>query len=84
MDKKIKIRVCVGTHCYVLGNSELKDIKNQLPDDLRDKVYVEGSVCLGCEKMDSPSGHPYVEIDGRLIENASLQKIVDHLRATEE
>jgi len=83
MDKKIKIRVCVGTHCYVMGNHELKDIKDQLPDDLKDKVYVEGSVCLGCEEMTREPKHPYVEVNGTLIENASLEKIIEYLRALE-
>lgn len=80
MDKKIKVRVCVGTHCYVMGNHNLKDIKDQLPDDLKERVFVEGSVCLGCEKMTKNPQHPYVEVDGTLIENASLEKIIIRLR----
>lgn len=80
MDKKIKVRVCVGTHCYVMGNHELKDIKDQLPADLKESVFVEGSVCLGCEKMDRKPQHPYVEVDGKLIENASLEKVISYLR----
>jgi len=80
MDKKIKIRVCVGTHCYVMGNYNLKDIKDQLPEDLKGKVYVEGAVCLGCEGMTTKPMHPYVEINGELIENASLPLIIDRLR----
>jgi len=80
MDKKIIVRVCVGTHCYVMGNHNLKDIKDQLPDDLKERVFVEGSVCLGCEKMTKKPQHPYVEVDGTLIENASLEKIIIRLR----
>lgn len=83
MDYKIKVRVCVGTHCYVTGNHKFKDIKDQLPDDLKDKVFVEGSVCLGCDKMTREPKHPYVEVNGTLIENATLEKIIACLRAIE-
>lgn len=83
MDKNIKIRVCVGTHCYVMGNYDLKDIKNKLPDDLRDKVYVEGAVCLGCDVMKKKPQHPYVEINGELMAGATLQLIIDRLRSIE-
>ncbi len=83
MDKKIKIRVCVGTHCYVMGNQNLKDIKDQLPGDLREKVQVEGAVCLGCEKLTTKPKHPYIEVDGTLIENASLSSVTEYLRKLE-
>lgn len=83
MDHKIKVRVCVGTHCYVTGNHKLKDIKDQLPDDLKDIVFVEGSVCLGCDQLTRAPKHPFVEVNGTLIENASLEKIISYLRTIE-
>jgi NADH:ubiquinone oxidoreductase subunit E len=80
MEKKIKVRICVGTHCYVMGNHELKDLKDQLPADLKDKVYVEGAVCLGCDNMKEKPRPPYVEIDGQLIPKANLEKVVAQLK----
>lgn len=80
MEKKIKVKICVGTRCYVMGNHELKDIKEQLPDDLKDKVYVEGSVCLGCDISKQKPQPPYVEIDGELLPKASLERVVEKLR----
>lgn len=80
MEKKIKVRICVGTHCYVMGNHDLKDVKDQLPADLKDKVYVEGAVCLGCDSMNEKPKPPYVEVNGKLIAKASYEKIVEALR----
>lgn len=80
MEKKIKVKICVGTQCYVMGNHELKDLKNQLPADLKEKVYVEGSVCLGCDNLTERKQPPYVEINGELIGKADFESIVSRLR----
>jgi NADH:ubiquinone oxidoreductase subunit E len=80
MENKVKLKICVGTYCYVMGGHDLKEIKNQLPSDLRDKVYVEASVCLGCDKLTSDPQPPYAEIDGQLIPQASVEKIISKLR----
>ena len=79
MKKKIKIKICVGTQCYVMGNHELKDLKDQLPEDLKPKVYVEAAVCLGCDVLNTKPEPPYVEVNGKLISQATRDKIVDYL-----
>jgi len=80
MEKKIKVRICVGTYCFVMGNHDLKDLKDNLPHDLKDKVYIEGVVCLGCDKKKEAPQPPYVEVNGKLIAKANLEKIVEELR----
>lgn len=80
MENKIKIKVCVGTFCYVYGGNELKEIKDKLPDDLKDKVYVEASVCLGCDAKGIIQKPPYVEINQHLIPEASTEKIISYLK----
>ncbi len=79
MEKKIKVRICVGTQCYVMGNHELKDLKDQLPAEIREKVYVEAAVCLGCDTLGSKPLPPYVEVNGKLIAQANREKIVEYL-----
>lgn len=80
MEKKIKIRICVGTQCYVMGNHELNELKSSLPDELRDKVYVEGAVCLGCDTRKDKPQPPYVEIDGKLLDKADYERIEKTIR----
>ena len=84
MEKKLKLRICVGTQCYVMGNHELKDIKDRLPENLKDKVYVEAAVCLGCNNLKEKPLPPYVEIDGKLIPQATQEKIIEYLYALEK
>lgn len=80
MEKKIKVKICVGTRCYVMGNHELKDIKTQLAPELKDKVYVEGSVCLGCDNLKEKPLPPYVEVDGELVPQANLETVIKKIR----
>ena len=80
VDKKLNVKICVGTYCYVMGGSKLNNLKSQLPDDLKEKVYVEASVCLGCDKMTSDPKPPYAEVNGKLIEKANLDKIIAAIR----
>ena len=62
-----------------MGNHELKDLKDQLPEDLKPKVYVEAAVCLGCDVLNTKPAPPYVEVNGTLISQATRDKIVDYL-----
>lgn len=80
MENKIKIKVCVGTCCYVYGGNELKEIKEQLPPELKDRVYVEASVCLGCDAKGIIPKPPYVEVNGHLIPEANTDSIISYLK----
>jgi len=83
MEKKtenpIKIKICVGTYCYVMGGHELRELKTKLPAHLAPKVTVEASVCLGCNELGEDPKPPYAEINGTLMSEASVQKIIDVL-----
>ena len=39
--EKIKVSICTGTACFVMGSSEIMLIEEKLPEDLKDKVEVE-------------------------------------------
>ena len=48
---KIKVEICCGTACYLLGAANLMSIEDEIPAELRDKVEVEARTCLElCEK----------------------------------
>jgi len=83
--KKNTVTICTGTACFVMGGSDLLLLEEQLPDDLKDVTYVEGSTCIGaCERTEQGKHHsdraPFVKINGELIEQATAQKIIDYLR----
>ncbi len=71
----IKVKVCCGTSCYIMGSSEL------ISTDFYDltKVEVEGSTCMNLCK-ESNKRPPYVSVDGEVYSRVtpeSLKKIIE-------
>ncbi|TRX71115.1 NAD(P)H-dependent oxidoreductase subunit E [Carboxylicivirga sp. M1479] len=80
---KYKVQICCGTMCYIMGGAELHLLNESLPSSLKNKVSVEGIPCFGkCDKHEK--SHPCVLINGQVLNNASTQKIVNHLLTIEQ
>ena len=76
--KKIELKICVGTMCYVMGGAELRDTLENLPNEIKQHLDVSFSTCLGyCDKMKDP---PYVELNGRMIAGASKLSLIQVLK----
>jgi len=80
MSEKIKITICTGTTCYVLGGAQLLVIEDSLPTDIREQVTVEGAMCLEYCKESSKGNAPFVLIDGDIMSEATVAKIIEELR----
>jgi NADH:ubiquinone oxidoreductase subunit E len=83
--KKHTVNICTGTTCFVMGGSELLLLEEQLPDDLKEVTEINGSPCIGiCKHADygkAQADHaPFVQIDGEVVDQANIQKVVDYLR----
>ena len=86
--KKHKVTICTGTACFVMGGSELLLLEEQLPGDLMTITEIDGSPCSGiCNRSEyegTQADHaPFAQVDGKIIEQASAQKIIDCLRELE-
>ncbi len=77
----IKVKICSGTVCHVMGGSDLHMITEFLPDNLKNKVIVEGVPCLGF--CNEPNGlkPPFVQVNNKLISQASLSKIIENIQS---
>ena len=73
-----KIRICMGTSCYVAGSSNLiEKLELVVKEKYSDKVEVVSSGCLGlCVKNWESPKPPYVKIDDKIIEEATVDKIL--------
>ena len=74
---KIKVNVCLGTSCFVVGRTILPELKSVVSDKYEDMVEVIGGPCLGlcsikCEKAKAP----YVKVDEEIIEEATVEKVL--------
>lgn len=80
MADKIKVEICLGTTCYVLGSFRLSALEERLPDDLKARVEVVGSPCLNACRDRNYGNAPFVRIGGtRLVDNATVEKVIDIL-----
>ena len=76
--EKISVKVCLGTTCYVMGGSNLQELHEIIPRRFGEKVEVVGSPCLGlCSIKWEFSKAPYVKVDEDVIEEATVDKVLD-------
>lgn len=80
MDKKIEIKLCIGTLCYLMGGAELQLIQEDLPVEMKDKVKIVTSTCLNHCYKHKDKKPPFVEVNGELIAEANSIKIINHIK----
>ncbi len=75
-EKKIDVKVCLGTTCFVMGASNLQELIDSVPKRYGDKVEVTGVPCLGLCSIDWKfSKAPYVKVDDEVIKEATIDKV---------
>ena len=78
--EKIKVQICLGTTCFVMGASDLQNMSDKLSGRFGDKVEVVAVACLGaCNEKSSFSKAPFVKVGDVLIAEANFDKIVDQI-----
>ena len=78
--KKIEVKVCLGTTCFVMGSSNLQSLTEMIPQKFGDKVEVSGSPCLGvCSTNWEFSKAPYVKVNDEIIQEAPVEKVLEEI-----
>ncbi|MBQ9235413.1 MAG: NAD(P)H-dependent oxidoreductase subunit E [Alphaproteobacteria bacterium] len=73
--KPIKIEICLGTTCFVMGGETLQNMGDMLKKKYGAKIEVEAVRCLEVCSSDNFSKAPYARVDGEVIGEASLEKV---------
>ena len=80
MMDKIRVEICCGTACYLLGAAKMMDLEEQLPPACRGRVEIEAKACLGLCEHDRLGGAPYVRVNGaEIIGQATPEKVIARL-----
>ncbi len=67
--EKIKLKICMGTMCYIMGGAELKDFVENLSQEILQYLEISFSPCLGfCNEKQTP---PFIELNGRVVAGVS-------------
>ncbi|MBE7706614.1 MAG: hypothetical protein E7Z91_05175 [Cyanobacteria bacterium SIG30] len=78
--KKVEVKVCLGTTCFVLGTSNLQKLSELIPQKYGDEVTVSGSPCLGvCSTKWESSKAPYVKVNNELVQEATVEKVIEEI-----
>ena len=79
--KRISVKICVGTACFVQGGADLLLYEDFLDPELLGLCEIEGTSCLeGCKTDDQKRKAPFVEIAGVLYSNVTKERLVELLR----
>lgn len=79
---KIKVRICVGTSCFVMGAAQIQSIEFNAPADIADKIEIIEERCMSlCKDLSRKRNHgPFVFVNDELIEEATYEKVVAKIR----
>ena len=75
--KKIEIKICMGTTCFIMCNSELQEIEKEINPAILPYIQILGSSCLGICKDAQFKKIPCATIDGNIIDNLDKQKLLE-------
>lgn len=74
MMKKVNVKICVGTMCYVMGGAELRDVIESLPQNILEHLNISYSPCLECGE--SEQAPPFIEVNGKRIADVSKNSLI--------
>ena len=69
----MKLKICVGTTCYLMGGSTLIESLKELPGDILKHLKINYATCFGvCQGEIQP---PIVMIEDELIGSMTSEKL---------
>ena len=78
--EKIKVEICCGTACYLLGAEKLMNIEDMLPEECRGKVEIEARTCLDLCERENLGGAPYVRFNGsEIMDRATPERVISRI-----
>jgi len=76
MNPLIKVEICTGTTCFVMGAGHLLNLSEELPERLQGRVELSGSHCLGFCNDPSNGKPPFARVDQKLFSEVSVKSII--------
>ena len=74
--QKVLVELCFGTTCFVMGASKLQDLESYIPPQYKANVEIKANTCLDLCKNATYMKAPFVKIDGDIIPEATIEKVV--------
>ncbi len=81
MERKLVVKICTGTLCYVTGGAELQSIDEHIPEHILDQIDIIGSTCADHEETEDRPQPPIVKVGDVIIPEATIEKVVTAIKA---
>jgi NADH:ubiquinone oxidoreductase subunit E len=76
----VKVEICCGTACYLLGAAKLVTIEDSLPESCRGRVEIEARTCLDLCERDNLGGAPYVRFNNtEVMAQATPERVMKRI-----
>jgi NADH:ubiquinone oxidoreductase subunit E len=76
----VKVEICCGTACYLLGAAKLVTIEDSLPESCRDRVEIEARTCLDLCERENLGGAPYVRFNNtEVMAQATPERVMKRI-----
>lgn len=78
--KTINVRICAGTHCYLMGGAELQLFHEYLPAGVRHQVVISGSPCLGVCDRPGAGKPPFVMVNDKILQQTTIHSLLEEVK----
>lgn len=78
--EKIKIQICAGTTCYVMGAGEILEQRNKITERFPDRCKIEAVNCMDLCKQGKYGQAPFAKVGDTVIPEANVNKIIEQVR----
>ncbi len=75
--EKIKLEICCGTTCYMLGGDKLLKLDELMSEEWKDKVEISACPCMEECVSDKLCSAPVVKINGELYGRATVESVTE-------
>ena len=79
MGKKLEVKICTGTMCYVMGGADLQLLDEHLSKEILDQIDIKGAPCLSCCNKDDKKA-PFVLVGDEVLSEASINSVVNEIK----
>jgi NADH:ubiquinone oxidoreductase subunit E len=73
---KVRVQICTGTTCFIMGAAHLQRMDEVLTGELRDVAEIEGCRCLGFCNDKSRGVPPFVMVEDECISSATIDSVI--------
>ena len=82
MANKVRVRICVGTSCFVMGAAQIQSLEFNAPSDIADHIEIIEERCMNlCKEVKTKyNSGPFVWVNDELVEEATYEKVVNKIR----